>query len=142
MSEASFFRERRMFVLAEGDVQVAGIGDERSHLDWCLAERWTMLPQSEKWFEEHIRGYVLNNRLVAYRSQDGDLFSHFGVAEDLADALPRLRELLPIDDTTEIYLGGRHHRGEGLVGKVGMGTYQQFVDRVRRKFPTEVKNGS
>jgi len=71
MTEQEFHSARQMFFVKDGTVLVAPKGYPYTHFEWIASTFGT--EAAHDWIENRVRGYVHNERLVAYTGTD---FSH------------------------------------------------------------------
>lgn len=107
MTEQEFHKARRMFIVCDGTVLVAPPGDSRTHFEWLA----TLFGSDEAhaWIKNHTRGYVLDNRLVAYV---GDNFSHWVNHGSVLAAFDLFSHLFGTTVITEIGLGAEPGIGQ------------------------------
>jgi hypothetical protein len=107
-----------MWAIIDGKVEVAPAGDPRSHRQWFQAQGWTAP------LDRIVRGYVLNNVLVAYKRTDGNDFSHYGVVDLILPHMHQLYEKLGLNPQTQVFFGARPAQtGEVWKGRVRLGTW-------------------
>jgi len=99
MTEREFHAARRMFAAHQGTVLVAPAAYPVSHVEWLIDLFGT--DKADTWMQHRNRGYVLGNRLVAYRGLD---FSPKVIFNDLVAALDVFERMAP-GVITEIGLG-------------------------------------
>lgn len=86
MTEREFHAARRMFAAHKGTVLVCRPGHPATHFEWFI-DVLGNVPRAEMWMTLATRGYVLGDRLVAYK---GATFDHWVDHHDLLAALTLL----------------------------------------------------
>lgn len=123
-----------MWLILRGEVQLAPAGDSRNHSQWAVDEKWVAREDLNAFLEVAVRGYFLNNKLVAYKRSEQDDFSHFGVVDLLFPAIEQLQRVLFLTADTELYLGACYDRESGgMTGKILVGRLPQALERMSRR---------
>lgn len=81
----SFHTDRQMFVVVDGNLIIAQVGNPHSHSEWFA----TLSPYND-WIYYCTRGYILNGKLVAYLGED---FSHRVNHKDVCIALNHFKDI-------------------------------------------------
>jgi hypothetical protein len=108
MTEEEFHRQRRMFAIVDGKLEIAEPGDHRDHQSWFRDMCWTdprLNTGHDKFMEDTVRGFVDDRGLFAYRQAKGNPFSHFGVAHKLYPFMAELKTRLNLPDKIDIWFG-------------------------------------
>ncbi len=98
MTENEFHAKRRMFIVVGETVMVAPENYVCSHMEWLNS--FAGHEKAQEWMEKCTRGYVLDNRAVAYTHG----FSH---RIDHRAFLLALKVLIELYDITEVGIGVR-----------------------------------
>jgi hypothetical protein len=127
MTEREFHAARRMFAAHKGTVLVCRPGHPVSHVEW-LIDVFGYVPRAEMWMTMATRGYVLGDRLVAYKGAD---FSHWVDHDDLVAALT----LLDVNGTTiqTIGLGAKAGPDNPWPARIEMSKDEYFASLAQRR---------
>jgi hypothetical protein len=116
----AFHRQRRMFAIIKGKIEVAPTNDERSHTEWFNDMGW-LSSSSDPEFENIVRGFSDDRGLFAYK---GSGFCAC-VQDEIIPRLIQLRESLGLTDEAFVFLGaheasrGLRWQGKEVAGQIG-----------------------
>lgn len=125
-----FHRERVMFCLKGGQVEIAGSGNPDSHIEWFEKEGWVQEGNAERFLEENARGFYLPdaNELYCYKGI-GWFFDDMLMTE-LLDKMAGLKDALCFNEDTKVYLGPKDRFiGEREYKNHFMGTVRELVGK-------------
>src|SRR4030065_1864879 len=68
-----YHRERRMFVIKDGQVILGPCNFCGTHVDWFLGEGWIGGEDGDRLMKEAVRGAVYNGNLLFYKGWNFDI---------------------------------------------------------------------
>lgn len=98
----SFHRQRRMFVVKDGELKLASVGSPLSHAQWFESLGW-MSPEHDEIMEELTRGYVDSTGVYAYTGFDFKITKK--VEQDVLKVIKELSDALDVLPKAHVYLG-------------------------------------
>lgn len=107
MTETEFHAARRMFAAHKGTVLVAPADFPHTHREWFGEVFRGNTTLTDVWISEAVRGYVLGDRLVAYK---GENFAHWVEHADVVAALA-VMDALYLGEIQTVGLGARYAPG-------------------------------
>lgn len=113
-------RQRRMFAIIQGRIEVAPTDDERSHTEWFFDMGW-LSDSDDPVFESIVRGFADDRGIFAYK---GCGF-YACVQDEIIPRLIQLRDSLELTDEAFVFLGahetscGMRHQGKEVAGQIG-----------------------
>lgn len=100
-----------MFAIVNETLHLADAGTATSHYEWMVREK-ILNGYSDPAYEKAIRGYYIDEKIVAYRGRD--FLGGRRVRDLLFAYLPALEAALKYPDTTGVWTGGRSVPGTDI----------------------------
>lgn len=100
-----FHRSRIMFCIKDDKVEVAPKNIIDSHIEWFEKMGWIKEENTEQFLNKNIRGFYLpsQNKLYCYRGVGFDFDDK--VLPQVLSKIADFKEMLELNNETEIYLG-------------------------------------
>lgn len=105
MTLEEFHTNRRMFVIIEGNIILAPEKLNMSHHEWLYKTLFGA--EADRIIQNHTRGYILNNKIVAY------------IGSDFSDEIPE-KDMKPLQELVLLIESGR-------AGSIPCDTYKHQI---------------